>query len=127
MKSEEVAKGRPKGREHWTEVETLNLPPSVCIYVCTEPVHMRKQHDGLAGVTTSLLGADPLSGELTMSVYSRRYKLGRPPIPFAQPAPIAPISHKHRFHRVRAQEKPLLFARPHGIRRLTSYKGRGLE
>ena len=25
---------------------------------------MRKQHDGLAGLTTSLLGADPLSGQL---------------------------------------------------------------
>ena len=42
----------------------LSLPPSVSIYVCTEPVDMRKQHDGLAGVTTSLLGADPLSGQL---------------------------------------------------------------
>ena len=42
----------------------LSLPPSVWIYVCTEPVDMRKQHDGLAGVTTSLLSADPLSGQL---------------------------------------------------------------
>jgi len=42
----------------------LSLPPSVEIYVCTEPVDMRKQHDGLAAATSTLLDADPLSGQL---------------------------------------------------------------
>lgn len=42
----------------------LSLPPSVSIYVCSEPVDMRKQHDGLSAVVGSVLGADPLSGHL---------------------------------------------------------------
>ncbi len=53
----------------------LNLPPSVSIYVCTEPVDMRKQHDGLAGVTTSLLGADPMSGQLFVFFNRARNRL----------------------------------------------------
>jgi len=42
----------------------LSLPPSVSIWVCSEPVDMRKQHDGLAGVVSSILGGDPMSGHL---------------------------------------------------------------
>ena len=42
----------------------LSLPPSVAIWVCTDPVDMRKQHDGLCGVATSVLGADPTSGHV---------------------------------------------------------------
>ena len=42
----------------------LSLPPSVAIYVCSEPVDMRKQHDGLSAVVGSMLDADPLSGHL---------------------------------------------------------------
>lgn len=42
----------------------LSLPPSVTISVCTEPVDMRKQFDGLAAVVGHQLGEDPLSGHL---------------------------------------------------------------
>jgi transposase len=40
------------------------LPPSVKIYVATSPVDMRKSFDGLAGVVSSVLERDPLSGHL---------------------------------------------------------------
>lgn len=42
----------------------LMLPPSVRIYVATEPVDLRKSFDGLSVVTRSVLGHDPLSGHL---------------------------------------------------------------
>jgi len=42
----------------------LSLPPSVAIWVCTEPVDMRKQHDGLCGVATSTLDLDPMNGHV---------------------------------------------------------------
>lgn len=42
----------------------LNLPPTVSIFVHTEPTDMRKQFDGLAGLVRSALGDDPLSGHL---------------------------------------------------------------
>jgi transposase len=42
----------------------LTLPPSVRIYVATEPVDCRKSFDGLAAATRSVLGQDPLSGHL---------------------------------------------------------------
>jgi len=42
----------------------LSLPPSVQIYVCTEPVDMRKQFNGLSAVVSQQLEQDPLSGHL---------------------------------------------------------------
>ncbi len=42
----------------------LSLPPSVQIHVCTEPVDMRKQFDGLSAVVSGTLEQDPLSGHL---------------------------------------------------------------
>lgn len=42
----------------------LMLPPSVKIHVATSPVDMRKSFDGLAGVVSSVLDRDPLSGHL---------------------------------------------------------------
>jgi transposase len=43
--------------------------------VCTEPVDMRKQHDGLAGATSLLLGADPMSGQLFLFFNRKRNRL----------------------------------------------------
>jgi transposase len=40
----------------------LSLPPSVRIFVCTEPADMRRSFDGLAGLVREFLGGDPLSG-----------------------------------------------------------------
>ncbi|MBD3318103.1 MAG: IS66 family insertion sequence element accessory protein TnpB [Chitinivibrionales bacterium] len=42
----------------------LSFPPTVRVFVCREPVDMRKSYDGLAGCVEQLLGADPLSGHL---------------------------------------------------------------
>jgi transposase len=42
----------------------LNLPPSVSIFVHTEPTDMRKQFDGLAALVRAVLDDDPLSGHL---------------------------------------------------------------
>ena len=42
----------------------MTLPPTVKIYVATEPTDMRKSFDGLAGLVQSRLGADPSSGHL---------------------------------------------------------------
>lgn len=40
------------------------IPSSVRIFVCTEPVDMRKSFDTLAFAAKSLLGEDPRSGAL---------------------------------------------------------------
>ena len=40
------------------------IPSSVRIYVCTEPVDMRKSFDGLAQATVDVLRKDPHSGAL---------------------------------------------------------------
>ena len=42
----------------------LTLPPSVRIYVATEPVDLRKQFDGLALLVEQGLKEDPRSGHL---------------------------------------------------------------
>jgi transposase len=42
----------------------MMLPPSVRIYVATEPVDCRRSFDGLAAATRSVLRQDPLSGHL---------------------------------------------------------------
>jgi transposase len=40
------------------------LPPSVHVYLATEPVSMHKSFDGLAGLVRDHLGYEPLSGHL---------------------------------------------------------------
>lgn len=42
----------------------LSLPPSVRIFICTEPADMRRSFDGLARMVEEFLGDDPLSGHL---------------------------------------------------------------
>jgi len=42
----------------------LTLPSSVRIFFATAPVDMRKSIDGLAGLVTEILDADPFSGFL---------------------------------------------------------------
>lgn len=40
----------------------LSLPSTVRIYLCVQPADMRRGFDGLAQLTTQLIGEDPLSG-----------------------------------------------------------------
>lgn len=42
----------------------LTLPPTVRIYVATQPADFRKSFDGLSTAVRSMLGHDPLSGHL---------------------------------------------------------------
>jgi len=42
----------------------LSLPPSVRIFICTQPTDMRRSFDGLAGMVEELVGENPLSGHL---------------------------------------------------------------
>jgi transposase len=42
----------------------LTLPPSVKIYVATEPVDARKSFDGLSALVTAEFGLEPMSGHL---------------------------------------------------------------
>jgi len=42
----------------------LSLPPTVRIFLAPGATDMRKQFDGLAGLTTTVIGQDPLSGHL---------------------------------------------------------------
>lgn len=42
----------------------LSFPPTVRVFICREPVDMRKSYDGLAGCVEQLLSSDPLSGHL---------------------------------------------------------------
>ena len=42
----------------------LSLPPNVGIYLCTEPVDMRRSFDGLSALVMDVLDQDPLSGQL---------------------------------------------------------------
>ena len=42
----------------------LSFPPTVRVFVCQEPVDMRKSFNGLMGCVEHLLHADPLSGHL---------------------------------------------------------------
>jgi transposase len=49
----------------------LALPPSVRVYVASEPVDMRRGHDGLFALVRSW-GLDPFSGDLFGFVGKRR-------------------------------------------------------
>jgi transposase len=42
----------------------LSFPPTVRVFICREPVDMRKSFNGLSGCVEQLLHSDPLSGHL---------------------------------------------------------------
>jgi transposase len=42
----------------------LSLPPTVRIFLATQPADMRRSFDGLAALVREHLGGDPLSGHL---------------------------------------------------------------
>ncbi len=42
----------------------LSFGPALRIYLCAEPVDLRKSHDGLAALAERALARDPLSGAL---------------------------------------------------------------
>ena len=42
----------------------INLPPTVRIFLATAPADMRRGFDGLASLTSSVIGENPLSGHL---------------------------------------------------------------
>jgi transposase len=42
----------------------INFPPTVRIFLATQPADMRRGFDGLAALTTQVIGQDPLSGHL---------------------------------------------------------------
>ncbi len=48
----------------------LSLPPNVRIYLCTEPVDMRRSFDGLSVLVMDVLEHNPLSGSL-FAFYNR--------------------------------------------------------
>jgi len=50
----------------------LTLPPTVRVYLATQPVDMRKSFDGLAGATRELIQQDPLCGHLFVFLNRRR-------------------------------------------------------
>lgn len=51
------------------------IPAAVRIFVCTEPVDMRRGFDGLALLARDKLGQDPRSGALLIFVNRRRNRL----------------------------------------------------
>lgn len=53
----------------------LSLPPSVRVFVCTEPTDMRKSFDALAALVQSALKEDPFSGHLFCFLNRRRDKV----------------------------------------------------
>jgi transposase len=50
----------------------LTFPPGIRIYVCLDPVDMRKSHHGLAAIVSEHLGVDPLGGHLIFFTNKRR-------------------------------------------------------
>jgi transposase len=51
------------------------IPGSVKIFVCTQPVDMRRSFDGLALAAREVMGEDPRSGALFCFVNKRRDRL----------------------------------------------------
>jgi len=50
----------------------LSLPPSVRIFLCTQPTDMRRSFDGLAALTREVLKQEVLSGHLFVFFNRRR-------------------------------------------------------
>lgn len=42
----------------------LSWPPTVKVFLCTQPTDMRRSFDGLSGMAREVVGGDPLSGHL---------------------------------------------------------------
>lgn len=53
----------------------LSIPPTLSIFLYTQPTDMRKGFDGLSGIVRSELAADPLDGSLFLFVNRRRDRL----------------------------------------------------
>src|ERR1035438_5457190 len=53
----------------------INFPPTVRIYLAVQPADMRRGFDGLAALTTSVIGQDPLSGRLFVFCNRRRDRM----------------------------------------------------
>jgi len=53
----------------------LSIPPTVSIFLYTQPTDMRKGFDGLSGIVRSELAADPLDGSLFLFINRRRDRL----------------------------------------------------
>lgn len=51
------------------------IPPSVRIFVCTQPLDLRRSFDGLALATRQVLGEDPQSGALFCFLNKRSNRL----------------------------------------------------
>lgn len=50
----------------------LTLSPLVRIFICHQPVDLRKTFDGLSGCVENIIGASPLSGHLFVFFNRRR-------------------------------------------------------
>ncbi len=53
----------------------ISLPRSVRIFLAVAPADMRRGFDGLAALTTSLIGENPLSGHLFVFTNRRRDRI----------------------------------------------------
>jgi transposase len=53
----------------------INFPPTVRIFLATQPADMRRSFDGLAALTTSVLGENPLCGHIFVFCNRRRDRL----------------------------------------------------
>jgi transposase len=53
----------------------LSVPPTVSIFLYTQPADLRKGFDGLAGIVREQFGADPLDGSLFLFVNRRRDRI----------------------------------------------------
>jgi len=51
------------------------IPSNVRIFVCTEPVDMRRQFDGLAAAAQQMMNEDPMSGALFVFTNKRANRL----------------------------------------------------
>jgi transposase len=52
--------------------EMLNLPPSTRVYLCNQPVDMRKSYDGLSGLVQTYFGQNPLCGHVFVFLSKRK-------------------------------------------------------
>ena len=43
----------------------LSLPPSIRVFLCTQPTDMRRSFDGLAAITEEVLRKDPFTMQVT--------------------------------------------------------------
>lgn len=85
----------------------LMLPPSVRIFVASEPADMRKSFDGLSALTLGVLRKDPMSGHLFVffnrrgdhvrvlfwdrsgfALYAKRLEKGRFRLPWGSGQPV---------------------------------------